>query len=159
MASNNYAGFWLRFVAYLIDSIILSILQWIIILPILGMFGLSFASGGYDFDSMSDTEIIAMVTAFIAALSSGIILLTILQILYFTIMEASKYQATFGKMALGLIVTDENGKPLDFVKSLVRNLGKIISSAIFMIGYIMAGFTPKKQALHDMIISALVVKK
>ena len=157
MASTNYAGFWLRFVAYIIDNIILSIVQWIVILPLLGIFGLGFATA--DYDNMSDSEMAGMIAGAVAGMGSAIILLSILQLLYFTIMEASKYQATFGKMALGIIVTDDNGKPLDFVKSLIRNLGKIVSSAIFMIGYILAGFTPKKQALHDMIGGALVVKK
>jgi len=60
---------------------------------------------------------------------------------------------------LGLKVTDMNGEKLDFSKSLIRNLGKIISGIILYIGYIMAGFTEKKQALHDMIASTLVVKK
>ncbi len=74
-------------------------------------------------------------------------------------MEASKYQGTIGKIALGLIVTDANGGKLDFTKALVRNLCKIISSLIFCIGYIMAGFTEKKQGLHDIIAGTLVVKK
>jgi uncharacterized RDD family membrane protein YckC len=62
-------------------------------------------------------------------------------------------------MALGLIVTDTNGAKLDFTKALIRNLCKIISSLILCIGYIMAGFTDKKQGLHDMIANTLVVKK
>jgi uncharacterized RDD family membrane protein YckC len=74
-------------------------------------------------------------------------------------MESSSKQATVGKMVLGIKVTDLDGNKLDFVKALVRNLCKIISSLIMCIGYIMAGFTEKKQALHDMIASTLVVKK
>lgn len=64
-----------------------------------------------------------------------------------------------GKLALGLIVTDENGGKLDLVKALIRNVSKIISSMILLIGYIMAGFTEKKQALHDIIAKTLVVRK
>ena len=82
-----------------------------------------------------------------------------IQILYFTFMESSKYQATIGKIALGLIVTDINGGKLDFSKAFIRNICKIISNVTMLIGYIMAGFTEKKQALHDMIASTLVVKK
>jgi uncharacterized RDD family membrane protein YckC len=62
-------------------------------------------------------------------------------------------------MVLGLKVTDVNDGKLDFIKALVRNLSKIISGMILLIGYIMAGFTEKKQALHDMIAGTLVVKK
>jgi uncharacterized RDD family membrane protein YckC len=74
-------------------------------------------------------------------------------------MESSNYQASIGKMVLGVKVTDINGAKLDFVKAFVRNISKIISSFILFIGYIMAGFTDKKQALHDMIAGTLVVKK
>jgi uncharacterized RDD family membrane protein YckC len=69
----------------------------------------------------------------------------VLQILYYSFMEASKYQGTVGKIALGLIVTDTNGAKLDFTKALVRNLCKIISGIILCIGYIMAGFTDKNR--------------
>jgi uncharacterized RDD family membrane protein YckC len=48
---------------------------------------------------------------------------------------------------------------MDFVKAFVRNLSKVISTFILFIGYIMAGFTEKKQALHDMIAGTLVLKK
>ena len=87
-----------------------------------------------------------------------IVFLTI-QTLYFSFMESSKYQASIGKIVLGLKVTDVNGSPLDFTKALVRNLCKILSSMILLIGYLMAAFTEKKQALHDMIAGTLVVKK
>lgn len=98
--------------------------------------------------------------ASIAALMGGYWILTIcIQVLYSTFMESSKFQATVGKLALGLIVTDLSGTKLDFSKALVRNLCKIISNFTLFIGYIMAGFTEKKQALHDMIASTLVVKK
>jgi uncharacterized RDD family membrane protein YckC len=74
-------------------------------------------------------------------------------------MESSKYQATVGKLALGLIVTDMNGGKLDFVKALIRNVSKIVSTITLLIGYIIAAFTEKKQALHDIIAGTLVVKK
>jgi uncharacterized RDD family membrane protein YckC len=75
-------------------------------------------------------------------------------------MESSQYQGTFGKMALGLIVTDLEGRPLSFARASGRFFGKIITGMIpFGIGYIMAGFTEKKQALHDMIAGCLVLRK
>ena len=108
---------------------------------------------------LNEGDVIAMVATVIAAASAVALMIFVLQVLYFSFMESSKYQGTVGKMALGLIVTDANGAKLDFTKALIRNLGKIISSMILFIGYIMAGFTEKKQALHDMIASTLVVKK
>jgi uncharacterized RDD family membrane protein YckC len=161
MSNSNYAGFWLRFVAYLIDTIVVQILQSFIVLPFLAFIGLGIASEGFfnDFNSMNEEEIIGMAIAFVSAVSTFALLATALQILYFSIMEASKFQGTLGKMALGLVVTDMEGKPIDFPKALLRNLGKIISGMLLLIGYIMAGLTEKKQALHDMIASTLVVKK
>ncbi len=157
--NTNYAGFWLRLVAVIIDGIIIGVAQSLVIVPILAAVGLGFASGANDMD-FSDPEQTAGMIASIAALMGGYwILAMCIQILYFTFMESSKFQATIGKIALGLIVTDLNGGKLDFSKAFIRNLCKIISNITMLIGYIMAGFTEKKQALHDMIASTLVVKK
>jgi uncharacterized RDD family membrane protein YckC len=157
--NTNYAGFWMRFLAYLIDYIIIYCAQAFLVVPVLGIIGLNFASHAASSDDMSSGDIVAMVMTIVAAASAMALLIFILQVLYFSFMESSKYQGTVGKIALGLIVTDTNGGKLDFGKALVRNLCKIISSLILCIGYIMAGFTDKKQALHDMIASTLVVKK
>ncbi len=160
MSSTTYAGFWLRFVAFVIDYIIVQVVQSFVLLPIFAALGFGFATapGLFD-DSMSTEEVVGIIAA-IASVASVTILITIsIQVLYFSLMESSKYQGTVGKIALGLVVTDANGGKLDFGKALLRNLGKIVSSMIFGIGYIMAGFTEKKQALHDMIASTLVVKK
>ncbi len=157
--NTNYAGFWLRFVAAIIDGIIIGVVQTFIFVPLLAAVGLGFASGAENMD-FSDPEQAAGMMASIAALMGGYWILTIcIQVLYSTFMESSKFQATVGKLALGLIVTDLSGTKLDFSKALVRNLCKIISNFTLFIGYIMAGFTEKKQALHDMIASTLVVKK
>lgn len=157
--NTNYAGFWLRFVAIIIDGIIIGVAQSFIIVPLLAAIGLGFASGAENMD-FSDPDQAAGMIAGMAALIGGYWLLAMcIQILYFTFMESSKNQATIGKMAMGLIVTDLNGGKLDFSKALIRNLCKIISNITMLIGYIMAGFTEKKQALHDMIASTLVVKK
>ena len=79
--------------------------------------------------------------------------------IYFAFMESSARQATLGKQALGIIVTDLNGNRIYFGKATARYFGKFISGLILGIGYIMAGFTEKKQALHDMMARCLVVKK
>jgi len=157
--NTNYAGFWLRLVALIIDGIIIGVAQSLIIVPLLAAIGLSFASGAQDMD-LSDPGQAAGLVASIAALLGGYwILAMCIQILYFSFMESSKFQGTIGKIALGLIVTDLNGNKLDFTKAFVRNLCKLISNVTMLIGYIMAGFTEKRQALHDMIAGTLVVKK
>ncbi|MBK7410637.1 MAG: RDD family protein [Saprospirales bacterium] len=83
---------------------------------------------------------------------------TLLIWLYFAVQESSWKQATIGKSVMGLKVTDQHGERLTFARATGRHLGKILSSAFLAIGYIMAGFTEKKQALHDMIAGTLVVK-
>jgi len=155
--NTNYAGFWMRLVAFIIDAIIIGVLQSFVFVPILGVLGISIFNSTPD---MSDPDQVAgMVATIAAAMGTVWILAMIIQILYFTFMESSKYQATVGKLALGLMVTDVNGAKLDFTKALVRNLCRIISNITMLIGYIIAGFTEKKQALHDIIAGTLVVKK
>ncbi len=79
--------------------------------------------------------------------------------LYFAIMESSAWQATLGKKALGLYVTDYDGRKISFARATGRHFAKILSTLILFIGYMMAGFTARKQALHDMIAGCLVLKK
>lgn len=148
----SYAGFWRRLAAFLIDVFIFFIL-----FPVLGLslFAIE-AISGIAIDNAIEN---------LRALQGGIIhLLPALIIwfyfwLYFAIMESSSTQGTLGKMALGIKVTDLEGNKIGFRKAIGRNLGKIISGGILGIGYLMAGFTGKKQALHDMMAECLVVKK
>jgi uncharacterized RDD family membrane protein YckC len=78
--------------------------------------------------------------------------------IYEAAMESSSRQATLGKMALGLKVADEQGRRISFARATGRYFAKIISGMILLIGYIMAGFTARKQALHDMIAGTLVTR-
>ena len=157
--NTNYAGFWLRFVAVLIDGLLIGVVQFVAIMPLLAIFGIGVASNIENMESMDEAQAVSMVGSMMAMGLAAQVVFFVIQTLYFSLMESSSKQATIGKMVLGLKVTDVNGAKLDFVKALIRNLCKIISSFILCIGYIMAGFTEKKQALHDMIASTLVVKK
>lgn len=78
---------------------------------------------------------------------------------YFVLMESSEKQATIGKMVFGLKVIDQDGKRLNLSKALIRYLSKFVSAIILLIGFIMAGFDSKKQALHDKIAGTFVVYK
>ena len=155
----NYAGFWKRFAAAIIDGIILGILNWIALTPILGMMGITMP--GFPMSGMSggDFDPAELVGTMSAMFGVGWLVKTVVDILYHAFMESSKFQGSIGKTALGMIVTDTSGAKLDFMKAAIRNAGKIISGFILAIGYIMAGFTEKKQALHDMIAGTLVVNK
>jgi uncharacterized RDD family membrane protein YckC len=127
----NYAGFWIRFAAVFIDGIIFSVF----------FYGLLFALGGF----MDPT---AIMVSYAFALFGGIA--------YFVGMEASSKQATLGKMAVGIKVGDEFGNRISVGKALGRYFSKIISGLILYIGYMMAGWDAKKQALHDKIAGTYV---
>jgi len=151
----QYAGFWRRFVAHLIDQFILGIAAFVIVLPALALFGIGIGAG-----IMEETESAAgLIIAAIVAYLSAILLIVIGQWLYYALMESSGRQATLGKLALGIVVTDLNGNKITFGRATGRYFGKILSGMIFAIGYIMAGFTERKQALHDIMAGCLVVLK
>lgn len=78
--------------------------------------------------------------------------------LYFAYMESSRYRGTIGKHLLKLKVTDEYGEQLSFKESTIRFFIKIISFVIVFVGFIMALFTKKNQALHDVIAHTIVIK-
>ena len=140
-AAVVYAGFWRRFGASIIDAIVTGVVVWplslIVTLTRIGL-GSYFSMG------------------FIFLLYPLII---VGQWLYYALMESSSRQGTLGKMALRIIVTDLDGKRISFGKASGRYFGKIISGIILYIGFIMIAFTEKKQGLHDMLASTLVVMK
>jgi uncharacterized RDD family membrane protein YckC len=142
----EYAGFWRRFAASFIDGIILNVAGWIISLVFLPFL----LPGMFSADLLS-LSFLAMIPAYIV--------LVAIDWLYYALLESSKYQATLGKMALGIIVTDMDGKRVSFGRATGRYFGKIISVFILFIGFLMIAFTGKKQGLHDMIADTLVVKK
>ena len=135
----NYAGFWLRFVAMLIDGIVLALGGGVIVVVLI------FAVPSLGTDPMG-MQIIAN------------LIFVLVGLVYFVGMESSAKQGTLGKMALGLKVTDLNGNRIGVGRALGRFLGKIISEIILLIGFLMAAFTEKKQALHDMMAGTLVIR-
>ncbi len=152
----KYAGFWLRFVAYLIDDIILGAIGFVISLPFIGAIIFSGIALS-ELDSCEESKFLG-IAGIVGTVLLLIITITAVGWLYFAFMESSKQQATLGKMALGLKVTDMEGNKISFARATGRYFGKIISNMIFMIGYILAGLTEKKQALHDMIAGCLVIR-
>jgi len=153
----TYAGFWKRFAAYLIDTIIIGFVMGIIMM-VFGV-GLFTSMATMDEMAMDEGDAEAMAAGMIGGMMTLILVASAAQWLYFALMESSAKQGTLGKMALSIIVTDANGNRISFGRATGRYFGKIISGAILCIGYIMAGFTEKKQALHDMIAGCLVVNK
>jgi uncharacterized RDD family membrane protein YckC len=149
----RYAGFWRRFVAHIIDQIIVGVAAFVVFIPGLAILGVGIGAG-----IMEESEsAIGLILAAVAAYLAAIVLIIVGQWLYYALMESSSRQATIGKLALGLVVTDLSGGRITFGRATGRYFGKIVSGMIMMIGYIMAGFTERKQALHDIMASCLVV--
>jgi uncharacterized RDD family membrane protein YckC len=149
-AGEKYAGFWIRFLAYIIDGIILFIIG----------FGIAFIIGlTWGVANYSPYSNIYNSSSFlgVAIIIYGLVI--VITWLYFAYQESSIKQATIGKQALGLIVTDLEGNRLSFGRATGRWLAKILSGIILGIGFIIIGLTEKKQGLHDMIASTYVVYK
>jgi uncharacterized RDD family membrane protein YckC len=157
-AGVGYAGFWLRFVAHLIDGVISGIAFLLLLVPLIVLSGaggvLSRISQGEDIGDDAAAFIgIGFIFGFV-----GIIL--VVSWLYSALSESSSWQATPGKKLLNLQVTDSEGQRISFGRASGRFFAKMLSSMIPLgIGYIMAGFTEKKQALHDLIAGCLVLRK
>lgn len=159
MMAHRYAGFWLRFVAYLIDNLIVGIPTCIIALVAIAMTG-GFAAlvARFPKDPNPDpAELIALVSSMIGFIALIAICGIAISWLYYAGLESSERQATLGKSILALRVTDINGQRLSFAHASGRYFAKLITSLVpFAIGWILAGFTEKKQALHDFIAGTLV---
>jgi uncharacterized RDD family membrane protein YckC len=89
---------------------------------------------------------------------AGLAIIPLSKIIYCTIMESSARQGSWGKILMGLKVSDEKGVPINFSRSLIRNLSKIISTGTIGLGYMMGFFDKKQQCLHDKIAGTLVIK-
>ncbi len=141
---TNYAGFWNRFGALIIDIIIISVPTYFLAV----LFG-DDPNNRATHSGKAEGHYFTIYNA-ISFLANW---------LYFALLESSGRQATFGKQALGLYITDTEGRRLTFLQATLRYFGKIISVLIFGIGCIMAAFTARKQALHDIIANTLVLRK
>jgi uncharacterized RDD family membrane protein YckC len=128
------AGFWLRVVAFIVDYAVLLILLAAMMMGAMSVGGEELAGPAY-------------------------LLWVLATFLYWPVLESTAWRGTVGKRLVGIVVGDIDGGGLSFVRSLLRNLAKIISSIPFGIGFLMAAFTSRKQALHDLITKAVVMRK
>jgi uncharacterized RDD family membrane protein YckC len=134
--TTTYTGFWRRFSAWVIDAIIVTVVQSVIQAIIIG-----------NVSSGDGEGVAANVVGFMIGL------------LYAAGMESSSKQATLGKMALGIVVTDMEGNRITFMRATGRYFAKIISALILLIGFVMIAFTRRKQGLHDIMVGTLVVNR
>lgn len=145
LAGPRYGGFWIRFVAVMIDGFIVSA----VVYPVSFIIAIAIAGAGYAV-RMPDVGI--HLVAAISAFSLGVFG----NWLYEALMLSSQRQATIGKMILHLRVTDLDGDRISFGRATARHFAKWVSGLILAVGYIMAAFTDRHQALHDMIAGTLV---
>lgn len=129
----TYAGFWKRLVAILIDGLITS--------------------------TVTSPLILAFVNDPNARATFSFYFGTVVGWLYYSLMESSSWQATLGKRAMAIQVTDLDGRRIAFRKATGRYFAKILSALTLGIGFLMVAFTKRKQALHDMVAGTLVVNQ
>lgn len=127
-----YVGFGRRFVAWIIDSVLLNVSNFIIT-TLLGLAGLP----------PPIQLVIAIVISWI----------------YYAGLESSSSQATLGKMVMKVYVTDLDGHRIGFAQATGRYFGKILSGFILGIGYLMIAFTERHQGLHDKIVGTYVLQR
>ena len=152
---SAYGGFWRRFLASLVDFLIVGIPFWLIILALIlhgEHFGYHYTSdppagqspltGGPSDPALAALEIVFAIPSW----------------LYDALLVSSRRQATVGQMLLGMRVTDMDGGRISFGRATGRHFAAILSGAILGIGYLMIIWTDRKQALHDIIASTLVLR-
>ena len=133
-SGTQYGGFWIRLIALLADSAIVFMLSALLVAG---------AAVALEPELLPPVVLAASVLAF----------------LYWPLMHASGRQATIGKALLGLKVARLHGGRISILRSVGRELSKVLSGMVLMLGYVMAGFTPRKQALHDLVASTYVVRE
>ncbi len=128
----EYLGFFPRLITSIIDYVVLTIANFILVLPF-----------------MSDKALAGIINIAYALVAYW---------LYYTLMESSHYQATLGKLALKCKVTDLDGERIGFGQANARYWAKMVSCISLMGGYLMPFFNSKKQTLHDKIAKCVVIK-
>lgn len=154
-----YAGFWKRAIAFLVDSLVLSIPGTLLVILLVIPQGMAFAKLAASGTEPSPDMIMGMMGRYFISLALYWFLIIVLGWLYCALMESGKHQATLGKMAMGIKVTGPHGERISFARATGRFFAKWISGMTLYFGFYMAGFTQKRQALHDIMATTLVIDK
>lgn len=142
-----YGGFWWRVLAYMIDGFVMNMALslWSTLIGT----GMMLPVPGLEIGQEGVSETLVAVSAVLGIVGNW---------LYFALMESSKLQATLGKLAVGLIVTDAQGGRIGFLRATGRYFAKILSGVLLCIGFLMVAFTQRKRGLHDLMAGTLVYK-
>lgn len=146
---QNYAGFWLRAAAFVIDNVILGVLNLFISFLAVAFFQSSLVEIENSDPGLLQSGL--KFTVFIYQMTTSW--------LYYSVCESAKWQGTPGKMLLGIQVTSLTGERISFPRASGRFFARILSGITLGVGYLMAGLTQKKQALHDLLARTLVVRR
>ena len=141
-----YAGFWLRVLAKIIDVFFANIIGLALAIAASSVVVMNMAASAPQYEIQKASDAVAGLT------------LIVVYWLYNALMESSKYQATIGKKMIGLEVVGLEDERISFSKATGRHLGRLICILALFIGYIMAGWTKRKQGLHDKMSGCLVVR-
>ncbi|MGB2627405.1 MAG: RDD family protein [Candidatus Acidiferrum sp.] len=157
----SYSGFWLRVIAYILDSIIMGAA----IIPLVVVFAMMSGAAAHlhsweDLPRNGQPPDPALIAALVSAIFMFAAVALLINWLYHAYFESSTWQATPGKKVMSIYVTDLNGKQLTFLHATGRFFSKIVTGLIpLFLGFIMAAFTERRQALHDMIAGTLVLRR
>jgi uncharacterized RDD family membrane protein YckC len=147
------AGFWRRLAALFIDSMVVGFAYYLVLIVcvvVLGVGGSLLMRGGNDAEGMA---------AMFGMMALVYLLYPVISAAYYVGFESSGKQATLGKMAVGIKVTDIDGRRLTLGRALLRWLAVMLNYLTLYIGYLIAAFTERKQGLHDMAVGTLVVDR
>jgi uncharacterized RDD family membrane protein YckC len=150
---RRYAGFWIRFVAQIIDGIILFVLGLIVGFPVRMLLGVSAVSVA---QTQDPNQVLAMLPAMMGMIGVSLLINLVVGICY-DIWFVHNKGGTIGKLALGLQIIRLDGSRLSYGEAIGRYFAKILSAIILYIGFIMAGLDAEKRALHDRICNTLVI--
>ena len=157
VALEDYAGFWKRFAAYIVDSLVLYIPNKLIMTAMGAEAAQEQLSNAIQGATGNPDAILHAYSQFYGAIGPASLITFVVAWLYFALCESSSWQATLGKMALSIRVTDLHGARISLPRALGRYPAKMLSAIILLFGFMMAGWTQRKQALHDMIAGTLVL--
>ncbi len=149
---RDNAGFWLRVAASIIDQVVVTVLGMMVRVPFAIFHKIILVDSPQGRARIGDPLVVVL--GFLQ-----LIALVLLSMIYYAGMESSRYQGTLGKMAVGIQVTDLDGRRVSGSRAVGRFFAKVLSNLTCGIGYLMAAFTEQKQALHDLVAGTLVIRR
>ncbi|QDE41246.1 RDD family protein [Luteibacter pinisoli] len=156
-AAPEYAGFWLRFGAWVIDYIVITVPSTFIAMA------MGFQHAITTLFQQMETNQAAAMSAYLDEVRPISYIVLLIGFAYYVLCESSKWQGTLGKLAVGIRVTDTSGQRLTLGRAAGRNLIRLANAVPFlsvflpMVFYVTAAFSERKQGIHDMLAGTYVL--